>query len=244
MKKPLSADQDAFGHMLLDYLERGSGQELIERDDGFIAVSAGAETYFGDLSDEQREVADRAEGRVLDIGCGAGRFALYLQKHGLDVVGIDVSPHAIEVCRRRGLKNARALSLAQIDASIGQFDTLLMLGHNLALLESQVEARRILKRLASVVPPGGRIIGNTLDPYQTEDGDHLAYHEENRSKGRMGGQIRMRVRYRRYTSPWFDYLFLSLSELEGLLRGTEWRLLEVIAQAGPGYAVQIERLPK
>ena len=31
-------------------------------------------------------------GRVLDIGCGAGRFALYLQGKGLDVTGIDLAP--------------------------------------------------------------------------------------------------------------------------------------------------------
>ncbi|MEJ2207128.1 MAG: hypothetical protein P8170_23865 [Gemmatimonadota bacterium] len=58
----------------------------------------------------------------------------------------------------------------------------------------------------------------------------------------MGGQIRMRVRYKKYRSPWFDYLFLSREELEELLEGTGWRLKEIIAKSGPGYAVHIERL--
>ena len=58
----------------------------------------------------------------------------------------------------------------------------------------------------------------------------------------MGGQIRMRVRYRKIKSPWFDYLFLSRDELVGLLEGTGWRLKEIIATAGAGYAVHIERL--
>lgn len=56
------------------------------------------------------------------------------------------------------------------------------------------------------------------------------------------GQIRMRVRYKAPTSPWFDYLFLSREEVEGLLEGTGWRLREVIARYGPSYAVHIERL--
>ena len=153
-----------------------------------------------------------------------------------------MSPLAVEVCRRRGLEDARPLSVEQVDASLGEFDTVLMLGHNLALLGSAQGAKRILKRLDRVVAPGGRIIGDILDPYQTDDPDHLAYHAQNRSKGRMSGQIRMRVRYKAYKSPWFDYLFLSRDELEELLEGTGWRLKEIIATYGPSYAVHLERL--
>lgn len=58
----------------------------------------------------------------------------------------------------------------------------------------------------------------------------------------MGGQIRMRVRYKKHVSPWFDYLFVSRDELEELLEGTGWRLKEVVATNGPSYAVHIERL--
>lgn len=133
------------------------------------------------------------------------------------------------------------MSVEEVDTSLGRFDTVLMLGNNLALLGSARGAKRILKRLSAVVVPGGSIIGNTLDPYMSEDPAHLAYHAENRSKGRMGGQIRMRVRYKQYKSPWFDYLFLSPEELEDLLEGTGWRLKEIIAESGPSYAVRLER---
>jgi SAM-dependent methyltransferase len=242
MKRTLDIERDAFGHALLDHLEGRAGHELIERSDGYIAVSAGTDTYFAEPTDQQRRVAEHAVGRVLDVGCGAGRHALYLQEHGREVVGIDVSPLAIEVCRRRGLRDARHMSVEEVDASLGSFDTVLMLGNNLALLGSAAGAKRILKRLHGVVVPGGRLIGETLDPYESGDPDHLAYHAENRSEGRMGGQIRMRVRYKKYRSPWFDYLFLSREELEELLEGTGWRLKEIIAKSGPGYAVHIERL--
>jgi hypothetical protein len=117
-----------------------------------------------------------------------------------------------------------------------------MLGNNLALLGSARGAKRILKKLSAVVVPGGSIIGETLDPHMSQDPNHLAYHAENRSAGRMGGQIRMRVRYKQYKSPWFDYLFLSREELEGLLEGSAWRLKEIIAESGPGYAVRLERV--
>ena len=242
MKKAQDIENDAFGHALLDHLEGSEAQEIIERSDGYIDLSAGAELYFAEPSDQQREVVERAVGRVLDIGCGAGRYALYLQERGHEVVGIDVSPLAVEVCRRRGLRDARPMSVREVDSSLGRFETVLMLGNNLALLGSPSGAKRILKRLHRVVVPGGRLIGDIIDPHGTEDPNHLAYQAQNRSKGRMIGQIRMRVRYKRYKSPWFDYLFMSLEELEELLEGTGWRFKEIIATYEPSYAVHIERL--
>lgn len=242
MKRSQDMESDAFGHALLDHLEGLGGHELIERSDGYIAVSAGTDTYFAEPLGQQREIVEHAVGRVLDVGCGAGRYDLYLQEQGLEVVGIDVSPLAVEVCRRRGLHDTRLLSVEEVDPSMGPFDTVLMLGHNLALLGSERGAKRILRRLHRAVVSGGRLIGDILDPYETDDPDHLAYHAQNRAKGRMGGQIRMRVRYKAYKSPWFDYLFLSRDELEGLLEGTGWHLREIIPTNGPSYAVHIERL--
>src|SRR5439155_545816 len=73
-------------------------------------------------------------GRVLDVGCGGGCVCLHLQERGQDVVGIDVSPGAIEVCRRRGVRDVRLLSIDDVDHSLGQFDTVVMLGNNIGLL--------------------------------------------------------------------------------------------------------------
>lgn len=77
-------------------------------------------------------LADAGElrGRVLDIGCGTGEHALMAAQRGLEAIGIDSSPRAIEIAKRkareRGL-NVRFLVHNALDlASIGeQFDTVL-----------------------------------------------------------------------------------------------------------------------
>ena len=75
-----------------------------------------------------------ARGRVLDVGCGAGRHALYLQKKGMDVTGIDVSPLAVKICRLRGLRKTQVLSFEQIDKfPVNSFDTVMMMGNNFGL---------------------------------------------------------------------------------------------------------------
>src|SRR5205807_4461083 len=39
---------------------------------------------------------------VLDVGCGKGAFTALLAQPGRDVVGVDISPTAIEKARERG----------------------------------------------------------------------------------------------------------------------------------------------
>lgn len=93
-----------------------------------------------------RQAVRYAKGRVLDIGCGAGRHALYLQAKGLNVLGIDTSPLAVAVCRRRGLKDVRLMSVDQVSPALGTFGTVLMLGNNFGLFANPEKARRLLVR--------------------------------------------------------------------------------------------------
>jgi 2-polyprenyl-3-methyl-5-hydroxy-6-metoxy-1,4-benzoquinol methylase len=43
--------------------------------------------------------------RVLDAGCGKGWFARAMGRFGHRVDGVDISPHAVEMCRRLGGRN-------------------------------------------------------------------------------------------------------------------------------------------
>ena len=238
------ANQDAMGELVLAQLEGGNAVLLVEREDGWIAAPTGASNYLEHYRRWpliERKAMRYVRGRVLDVGCGAGRHCLYLQEKDIDVVGIDISPLAVEVCTRRGVHDVRQASLASVNATFGKFDTVLMMGHNLGLLGGVEKGRRLLRKIHRLTTRKGRIIASTRDPYGTSTPEHLEYHELNRQRGRLGGQLRLRVRFRKHKSAWFDYLYASKSELEEIVEGTGWGIARFIDSDGPDYIAILEK---
>ena len=41
---------------------------------------------------------------TIDLGCGAGNYAIYLASKGFDVTGIDISPAAIKIAKENAEK--------------------------------------------------------------------------------------------------------------------------------------------
>jgi len=117
----------------------------------------------------------------------------------------------------------------------------LMLGNNLGLLGGVRRARWLLRRWHAMTTPRARILAETMDPYSVAAEHHRPYHRRNRSRGRLGGQLRIRVRYAAYRTPWFDYLMVSRNELASILRDTGWRIARMIPGPSPRYGVSIEK---
>lgn len=210
---------DAYGEEIKDYYRnRNGGIEIVERDDGYIDY-----------------------GRVVDVGCGAGRIALYLQEKGHSVLGIDNSPGAIEVCRSRGVNELLNIPFTQIDGRIGMVDCFVLFGNNFGLFGNQRRARWLLRRLKSLSSNNALIIANTTDPYRTDSQDHLAYHAKNRKRGRLGDRLRIRVRYKKIIGPWMEYLLVSKKELEDIVKGTGWAVKQFIDSGSASYFLILEK---
>ena len=160
MRAVLTPAEDAFGHLLTDLLAGHRVVEVVERDDG--CVFTGKPDYylapFRSWWPQERRAMRFVRGRVLDFGCGAGRVGLHLQSRGHEVVGIDVSPLAVEVARQRGLADARLGTLDSAVRAGERFDTILLLGNNLGLLAGERQGRHLLRKRArlSGTQPGAR----------------------------------------------------------------------------------------
>ncbi len=103
--------------------------------------------------------------RVLDLGCGAGRFVAALREAGADAVGVELAQAALERARRN--VPGADLRLLEPDGSLplghGEVDLVWcseVLEHVPDTVALLTEARRVLKRggrLLVTVPDHGRV---------------------------------------------------------------------------------------
>ncbi|UCD96031.1 MAG: class I SAM-dependent methyltransferase [Candidatus Bathyarchaeota archaeon] len=242
--KPLAVEEDTYGQEIMAFHQGRKVSEVVERDDGYIEDSMSLSTYFSNYDDwapKEQQAISFVQGRVLDIGCGAGRHALYLQKQGFTVLGIDISPLAIEVCRQKGLKNTEVTSIEDVAFPPDSFDTILMMGNNFGLFGNFEKARKLLNRFYTMTSEEALIIASSRDPYQTENSAHLQYHAHNKKNGRMGGQVRIRIRFGENIGRWFDYLLVSQAEMKEILSDTGWKVKQLLETENPDYFAIIEK---
>jgi 2-polyprenyl-3-methyl-5-hydroxy-6-metoxy-1,4-benzoquinol methylase len=110
--------------------------------------------------------------RVLDVGCGVGRWSALLAARGASVIGIDLSPTMIQEAARRA--NARGVAdrcrflvqdLAELDAG-ATFDLILGVTVLQHILDPE-SLRAAVQRIAEHLAPGGRIVLLEAAPART-----------------------------------------------------------------------------
>jgi SAM-dependent methyltransferase len=104
--------------------------------------------------------------RVLDAGCGTGRYSMELSKRGFQVMGVDSSDQLVAVAEEKaqGLEGRPTFAVADLqhfDAST-PFDGILCRGVLNDVLH-HAERDAILQRLARVLRPGGVLVLDVRD---------------------------------------------------------------------------------
>lgn len=94
--------------------------------------------------------------RALDIGCGTGYLLEYLQRYPLDgeVVGIDISPYAVQFCRQRGANALAIASATQVPFLTASFDLIICIDTIQHLTPAGADLVAI-KEFARLLRPGG-----------------------------------------------------------------------------------------
>ena len=115
--------------------------------------------------------------RILDVGCGSGKFVVECAKRGAEVLGMDISREMIEIakvfCEKNGVEAELRIGDATEELPKG-FDVCVALG----VLEYFGDPKPILRNLFASTEKGGKIIFSvpSLFAFQTPLREVLLYH--------------------------------------------------------------------
>ena len=128
---------------------------------GFDEMYAGVPPW--DIGRAQPEVVRIADAGgfpepVIDVGCGTGENALELASRGLEVLGIDASPRAIEAARAKASQRGSSAEFLVADAlSLGSLDRRFQTALDCGVFHVFEDHERpvYVGSLASALRPGG-----------------------------------------------------------------------------------------
>jgi len=109
--------------------------------------------------------------RILDLGCGLGRFSYPISKFCAEVIGIDISEYAIQQAKQRykDIDNLKFICMDVLDIDYkDEFDKILC--YHLLEHLTLTEARSVLNRIFKALRQGGLfVLGipiNDFKPYR------------------------------------------------------------------------------
>ena len=200
--------KDIIGIALLDYYHGNYSEDILTETN----ISEEDELplpylfrTFEEMPKIERKALKSAKGKTLDVGCGAGSHSLYLQEKGFDVMGIDTSKGAIEVCKLRGLQNAKNIDLLQLNNE--KFDTILLLMNGTGIFQNLENTSKYLNHLKSLLNLKGQILIDSSDlQYMydpTEEGGIMV------PADRYYGELDFTMRYKGMESEPMEWLYLD-----------------------------------
>ncbi len=224
---------EPFGMALLAYYEGDTHAELIiHRDDGQDAPLPVSFFFRNPSSPIDNAAISRCQGHVLDVGAGAGLHSKILQQKGFQVTAIDINPQAVSIIKQQGLRDVHCVDI--FDFREGQFDTLLLMGHGIGVVETIAGLHRFLDHAHNLLSEDGRVLLDSLDVRITDDPGNLAYHEANRQAGRYIGEVRMQFEFQGKQGPYCGWLHVDAETLKYHAELAGWDC-EVVYQEESGH---------
>jgi SAM-dependent methyltransferase len=186
----------------------GFGRAEIEYADGRAAPLA-VERWFGAIAGDDT-LLDRCAGPTLDVGSGPGRLTLALAERGLPVLGIDITPYAVELTRAAGGLALRRDVFERVPG-LGRWRTVVLADGNVGI---GGDPAALLRRVAELIGTGGRALIEVRPP------------------GRPAGFEIVRLRTGSHAGPWFRWAHVGVDTIQDVAGGAGFAVAETWTAGG------------
>ena len=155
---------DRFGKAISDFYKGHTDAVLTSHNSLGITEELPVSYFFRNFEGMpglEKQALERAEGPVLDIGCGAGSHCLWLQEKGVECTGVDRSDGAVSVALSRGVRQAIPLEIDSL--TVGKYRTLLLLMNGIGVAGTVKHLVPFLTHLSGLLDIGGEILLDSSD---------------------------------------------------------------------------------
>ncbi|MFC3197005.1 class I SAM-dependent methyltransferase [Parapedobacter deserti] len=199
---------DPLGTALIDYYRGRTSEKLLLRTSYTDIEEMPVDVFFREPEDfpalEYIALA-LCDGRVLDVGAGAGSHALYLQRQGIEVVALEHSPQACTVMRERGVRQVVLEDFFNYSAAT--YDTLLFMMNGIGVAGTVDRLKKLLQHSRSLLKEGGQLLFDSSDvAYLYADG----FIEKPEG---YYGEIQYQYEYKGVRGEPFNWLFIDQATL-------------------------------
>jgi len=226
-------EKDAMGAAILGYAKTGKAGRLrvlssmFEEDE--IPISHLFRTLDG-MPELEKEAMRLMQGKVLDIGAGAGCHSIIAKERGLEVTSLDTSPLSCEAMRLRGLADVRCQNIFSEEVT-GLYDTILMLMNGTGIAGTISHLPDLLGRVSRLLSEGGCILVDSSDLryiYENEDGSF-----DIDLSGPYYGEVDYQMCYKKVKGDPFNWLYVDFPLLRDIARNCGLEC--VLQKEGPHY---------
>ncbi len=155
---------DPYGKACLDYLKGNKNAEIDIYGEDAEMDPLPVEYLFRKfqlMPKIEQKALELSEGKILDVGAGAGSHSLELQKLNKNVTALEISPLLCQVMKERGVKHIIQSDIYDYQAST--FDTILFLMNGIGMCRDFNGLKKLLTHLKPLLNPKGQILLDSSD---------------------------------------------------------------------------------
>lgn len=164
---------------------------------------------YNEMPPLEQKALQLANGRILDVGAGAGCHSLALQDMGKQVTAIDISDLSVETMRQRGVDDAQLQDFWKVEE---KYDTILMLMNGIGIIGTLKKLPDFFTQIDKILADGGQVLLDSSDicyVFEVEDDiieipSHMDYY----------GELSYQMQYKRIKGEEFPWLYIDADLLQ------------------------------